>query len=419
MPDKPWNLLTGDCLEVLRRMPENSIDAVVTDPPYGIGFMSKEWDNFRRSRNPADAGRDSVHGRLSRTAPASGAEAHRSQFQEWCTTWAVELRRVVKPGAHVLVFGGTRTFHRMACALEDAGLEIRDTVAWMYGQGFPKSVWLDKENGVGTALKPAWEPVIVAREPVKGTAKANFAEHGTGGLNIDDCRIEMPSGDSKPEFDLLHHESGARIGVPLQSGKRSGRTGRHSTEGRWPANVTLDEEAGVMLDERTGDRKGGGAVTGNDPSEVFTDRTYGKPSKRQPNPGYGDSGGASRFFYCSKASRKERDYGCEDLPDYTPSDLTGGRKAGSAGINNPRAGAGRTSGGKNLHPTVKPVDLMRWLVRLVVPKGGHVLDPFAGSGSTGVASVLEGRRFTGIEKDFDYSMVACARLAQAEVDKDG
>ena len=131
MPDKTWNLLMGDCLEVLRRMPENSIDAVVTDPPYGIGFMAKEWDNFRRSRNPADAGRDSVHGRLSRSAPASGAEAHRSQFQEWCTAWAVELRRVVKPGAHVLVFGGTRTFHRMACALEDSGLEIRDTLAWM------------------------------------------------------------------------------------------------------------------------------------------------------------------------------------------------------------------------------------------------------------------------------------------------
>ena len=130
-------------------------------------------------------------------------------------------------------------------------------------------------------------------------------------------------------------------------------------------------------------------------------------------------GGASRFFYCSKASRKERDYGCEDLPDNTPSDLTGGRKADSAGINNPRAGAGRTSGGKNPHPTVKPVDLMRWLVRLAVPKGGHVLDPFAGSGSTGVAALLEGRRFTGIEKDFDYSMVACARLTQADADSDG
>lgn len=178
---------------MLPTLDAESIDACATDPPYGISFMGKEWDNFRRARNEADAGRASAFGRLSRRAPASGAETDRVRFQEWTTEWACEVLRVLKPGAHAVVFGATRNAHRMTSGLEDAGFEIRDTLAWLYGSGFPKS--MNVGGGRGTALKPAYEPIVLARKPFKGTLAANLEKHGTGALNIDSCRLAPMSPD--------------------------------------------------------------------------------------------------------------------------------------------------------------------------------------------------------------------------------
>lgn len=320
----------GDCRDVLATLPEESVDACVTDPPYGLGFMGKDWD---------------------RGVP--GVEF-----------WAAMLR-VLKPGAHLLAFGGTRTHHRLMCAIEDAGFEIRDCLGWLYGTGFPKSKNLDGDwQGWGTALKPAWEPIILARKPLAGTVAANVGEHGTGALNIDACRIEgvdtrrIKAGGANdfPHEDDTWQPRGVEVGSAL---------------GRWPANILHDGSDGVL--------------------EVF-----------------GDS---SRFFYCAKASKAERNAGCEHLPSRSAGEVTGGRKEGSAGLNSPRAGAGRTSGNVNHHPTVKPVALMRYLCRLITPPGGTVLDPFNGSGSTGSAALSEGFGYIGIDINPEYIAITERRLS--------
>lgn len=326
-----WEIRDGDCIEVMQAMGPTSIDAVVCDPPYELGFMGNAWDQ-------------------------SGV-AYRVE------TWA-EVLRVLKPGGHLLAFGGARTYHRLACAIEDAGFEIRDSLAWLYGSGFPKSLDVSKaidkaagaerevvgekvspdgvpysarhgarsgrRAGWGTALKPGHEPIVMARRPLIGSVAANVLAHGTGALNIDACRIA-----GKPRTT---HVEGNRTGA--QDGRRaySQMTEGHvseGAEGRWPANLVLDEAAAELLDEQ--------------------------------------SGSASRFFYCAKASRKER-------------------------------GAGNT------HPTVKPLKLMQWLVRLVTPPGGRVLDPFAGSGTTGVAALRESFRFVGIELEPGYAAIARERI---------
>lgn len=324
----------GDCMAVMSTFPPASVDAIVTDPPYGLGFMGKEWDSL-----------------------PPGLE------------WSSACARVLKPGGHLLAFGGTRTFHRLACAIEDAGFEIRDTLSWLYGQGFPKSLNLDGEwQGWGTALKPSWEPVVVARKPLTGTVAGNVLEHGTGALNIDGCRIGG-GGHLKWSHprDMGYHggtdNDGAEAGV--------------ATSGRWPANVALDSEAAVLLDAQAGERGGVAPASG---------ATFSGPSGRSAMAGgfsgmgdreprfYGDTGGASRFFYTAKASGDERE--------------------------------------GNHHPTVKPVALMRWLVRLVTPPGGLVLDPFAGSGTTGVACRAEGFRCVLIEREPEYLEIVRRRLSQ-------
>ncbi len=276
--------------------------------------------------------------------------------------WA-EFLRVLKPGGHLVAFGGTRTFHRLGVAIEDGGFEIRDCLSWLYGTGFPK---------VRTVLKPAWEPAIVGRKAMIGTLAANEAAHGTGGLQIDACRIEGPGGGTLPcsrrgpDGVCLGHSRGSMYDA-VKHGPVT------NPQGRWPANVILDEEAGAALDAQTGTLKSG------DVTKTYSatpERSVALGAKRRnlgPDSVYADSGGASRFFYCAKASKAER---------------------------------GPTNG----HPTVKPIALMRWIVRLITPPGGLVLDPFAGSGTTGLAARAEGMRAILIEQDASHVQIIRDRL---------
>lgn len=346
-------LRLGDCLDVLPELPTSSVDALVTDPPYHLGFMGRAWDK---------------------------ASPHESQLKH--TRWATEALRVLKPGAHAVVFGGTRTYHRMVCGLEDAGFEIRDCLAWLYGSGFPKS-W-DVGNGWGTTLKPAYEPIVLARKPLQGTVTANVLWHGTGALNVDGCRLEgqpRPTGTVNP-----HAESGVN-GIFGQDPRtdRQQRYDKNLPSGRWPANVLLDEEAAAMVDAQSGDV--GGNSGGHFPRSGegwFT----GDRGGFTPTSTYQDSGGASRFFYVAKVSAEERHAGLS-VPSLFSQD-------------GPE---------RNAHPTVKPVELMRWLCRLVTPPSGTVLDPFLGSGSTGIAAGLEGFSFIGIEREQEFIEIAQARIS--------
>ncbi len=352
-----WQLRRGDCLDVLKTIPDGSIDAIVTDPPYGLSFMGKKWDY--------DVPDQAV--------------------------WE-ECLRVLKPGGHLLAFAGTRTQHRMAVRIEDAGFEIRDMIAWVYGSGFPKSLNVSKAidkaagaerkvigtwkptgtarpnkggshscakttadsgydpdteavvaitapatqeaiqwDGWGTALKPSLEPITVARKPLRGTVAANVLGHGTGAINVGECRVAADTG--RPLSESKSEKSLNAFGNGLNGPRSAGRT----TQGRWPANFIhdgSDEAAGLL-------------------------------------------GDAARFFYCAKANKNDREDG-------------------------------------NVHPTVKPTDLMRYLCRLVTPPGGIVLDPFMGSGSTGKAAMMEGFRFIGIEREAGYVKIAKARISAAK-----
>lgn len=336
-----WRLLAGDSREVLARLPENRFDSVVTDGPYELGFMGKGWDRSGIVFDPA--------------------------------FWSLVLR-VMKPGSWLASFGGTRTAHRMACAIEDAGFEIRDDIHWFYGTGFPKSLGL--EEGRGTGIKPGHEPIYLCRKPLDGTNVANLAKWGAGALNIDACRIGE----------------------------------------RWPANVALDEAAAAELDAQTAHLKRGGAIGADTAAAAAADTTRQVYASHTAPRGewipHGDSGGASRFFYVAKPTPAERDLGCDHLPAKSGGEATE-REDGSAGVANPRAGAGRGGGRRNYHPTVKPITLMRYLVRLVTPVGGTVLDPFAGSGTTGIAARLESRTFVGIEREAEYLTIARARIEAA------
>jgi DNA modification methylase len=327
-PDVAWTVREGNCTDVLSGLEAETIEAIVTDPPYGIGFQGCRWD-----------------GQAIREAAARATGQRMSAgdaYQAWCRGWAAECLRALRPGAHLATFGSPRTAHRLACALEEVGFELRDTLIWLYGTGMPKSRRLP--GGRATALKPAYEPILLARRPPQGPVERNLAAYGTGALNAEACRVE----------------------------------------GRFPANVIVSHAPGCDSGECTA----GCAVR-------LVDEAAG--STRAPS---GRLRTVSRLFYCPKASRPERDAGCEHLPrralDLFPSARAAGYKAPPAA---------------NPHPTVKPLALMRWLVRLVVPRGGLALDPFCGSGSTGCAAVLEGRRFAGIELDPRYAEIARARIA--------
>jgi len=421
----------GDCIEKIKMLPDNSVDSVVTDPPYGIGFMNKEWDSpqkhmeliereQKRSEERFNEGKSPVKVGFSKGVQPGlkiGTSKEGKWFQEWCEMWGKECLRVLKPGGYLVSFSAPRTYHRMTTGLEDAGFEIRDQLMWVFGSGFPKSHNIGKavdklqgnerevvgsrshrnsegsdkgykrpcdedriKNGVpitkgtsewegwGTALKPAHEPIVLARKPLSEKTNAeNVLRWGTGGINIDDSRVE---------------------GL------------------RWPANIMFDEEAGQVLDEQSGVSGTGKKKIGKDrraffheQNQIFSGGT--KTSQRIEN--YGDKGGASRFFYCPKTSKKDRDEGMngfeyksnfkyDETDKHSLSHLYEGLSA------------------RNHHPTVKPTELMLYLIKLVTPKGGTVLEPFMGSGSTGKAAVRGGYDFIGIEKEEEYLNIAKARI---------
>lgn len=375
-------ILTGDCRELLKTLPDASVDSVVTDPPYGISFMGKRWDYDVPS----------------------------------VAVWT-ECLRVLKPGGYLLAFAGTRTQHRMACRIEDAGFEIRDMIAWVYGSGFPKS-----HNGEwgGTALKPALEPITMARKPLVGTVEQNWREHGTGALNIEASRI--PTGDTLRTgaggtWDAMHeHEGRGRTGegsadrtyemaggtnFAMKPGPRGG-----DQAGRWPANLIHDgsDEVIAVFPSEAG---AFAPVTGKEPTgHGFSGNVYGAPGKqgRLPSNQVDGRGSAARFFYCAKADRADRNDGLHGMPTRDLNWSSGTQSPGTFQSENTNRKV------ENHHPTVKPTDLMRYLVRLVTPVGGTVLDPFMGSGSTLKAAELEGFSAIGMEIDPAYVEIAKRRI---------
>lgn len=361
-----YQLHVGRCEDVLKTLPDNSVDSIVTDPPYGLSFQNHKWDY---------------------DVPT---------VEQW-----QECLRVLKPGGYLLAFGGSRTYHRLVVNAEDAGFEIRDQILWIYGSGFPKSHNLkDEWEGWGTALKPAHEPVVMARKPFKKTVAENMAEHGTGALNIDACRIATDEQLNGGAGGLLSHQ---------RDGTEPTGDYEQSPEGRWPANIIHDgsDEVIACFPKNAG---AAAPVTGNEPSAASTGQVLGM-RQRVATKHHGDKGSAARFFYCAKVKPKERDEGLERFLPTSASEMTGGRKEGSAGLNDPRAGAGRTNGAKNNHPTVKPIALMKYLCRLITQPGGTVLDPWMGSGSTGRAAIEEGFNFIGIDLNPDFVTIASARIA--------
>ena len=350
-------LHVGDCLEVLAELPECSVDACITDPPYHLTSIVRRFGGPDAKGPTAPVYQRSVGGFMGQTWDG-GDLSFRPE------TWAAVLR-VLKPGGALLAMGATRGWHRTAVAIEDAGFDIRDSVCWIYGTGFPKS-----HNGPwgGTALKPAWEPVVVARRPLDGTHAANWERWGTGGLDVDAMRV--PLNGEKVERGGRH----PIVGRFCEPGKGAGRSrGEETDMGRWPRNVAHD---------------GSEAVLGEFPED--------------------GRGSAARFFYCAKPSRAEKEAGLDGLDEVAPH-LVQGRSEGSAGSENPRAGI-RGAARRCTHPTVKPIELFRWLIRGFARPGGLVLDPFLGSGTTAIAALMEGRRWIGIEREPEYAAIARARI---------
>jgi site-specific DNA-methyltransferase (adenine-specific) len=483
------DLRLGDCIEVLKTLPDNSVDSIVTDPPYGLEFMGKEWDTFKTGRiakykEGGDLDLEQIKSRKGKggAGPSytkraaskckkcakqrwSGSpckcdepdfeidNSTQHTFQDFTESWARECYRVLKPGGYLLSFGGSRMYHRMACGIEDAGFEVRDQIMWIYGQGFPKSHnigkaidkiqgnerevvgvkeqtgakfknWSDDPNetrwhnqgfnkldgrefdltkgnsdweGWGTALKPAVEPICMARKPLSEKSIAeNVLKHGTGGINIDGCRIgseTISSGKSKV------------VGGGQLNGKNT-RVDIEETfsEGRFPANIIFDEEAGKLLDEQSGPtsqghwsktKTTGFGEFGNGSS------TYEGVGPKDKNK---DKQGASRFFYCPKVSKKERNAGLDDMEDKILN------RVNSGGLEHDKKWAPVIT--KNNHPTVKPIKLMEYLIKLVTPKGGIVLEPFMGSGSTGIAAKNLGMSFIGIEREQEYFDIAKQRIGE-------
>lgn len=430
-----WELIEGDCVEVMRGLEAGSFHAIVTDPPYGIEFMGHAWDTFKGTRT--DVGRVATHVRKGRA------------FEAFSEEWAREAYRLLAPGGYVVAFGAPRLYHRLACGLEEAGFYVSDALLWLYGQGFPKSLnvamAIDKRAGVevkpsayvpngknavygsgmggggdrtggpfpvggtpyepvtdearawlgfGTGLKPAWEGAAVARKPLAcSSVAANVLEHGAGALNVDACRIPVSPDDPVHDAVWTSRPSTVRPGTQgfvttNTDGQRLKATA--GERGRWPANVTLDDEAARQLDAETAARGSGsgqvkvsaGTKSGDG---TWSDGASGMHKAGEVNVGvrdFGDAGGASRFFFTAKAPSSERH---EDP-----------RRA----VNPER----------NEHPTVKPLALMRWLVRLVTPPGGRVLDPFAGSGTTVLAALREGFEAVGIERDPKTARFARVRI---------
>jgi DNA modification methylase len=480
-----YQILHGNNLDILPTLADNSIDSIVTDPPYELGFMGKKWD--------------------------SSGIAYSVELWQQCL-------RVLKPGGHLLSFGGTRTYHRVAVAIEDAGFELRDSIAWLYGSGFPKSLDVSKAidkaagaerekrisqptqertekgellknqrcndcgkatfssnpcvcprpdkvaitpeaqqwQGWGTALKPAFEPVIVARKPIEGTVANNVLKWGTGGLNIDGSRIGT---ETIPQYQrtVVNGKAigGKAVGIPQISNSIT-----TYTQGRWPANVILGhtqscQPTGKTIKNKTGagkrtatfgtqDTQSGGDGSGgwsgyeyqteiydcvdgcpvkllDEQSGTSTSKPFVSDGKKHlsnaksggamsfAGSSHNDSGGASRFFYVAKASKRDRNEGLEELP-LGQSKFGNQKETVDGSLNSKHRGEPR----QNFHPTVKPTSLMEYLIKLVTPPNGTVLDPFTGSGSTGKAAILQGFDFIGIEMTEEYLPIIEGRLKHAE-----
>ncbi len=452
-----WRVDHADCVEAMAAMDEASVDAVVTDPPYGLEFMGKEWDRLGALTEEVT---DTANRDGNWTSKPFGGGGQRVRYgssarsmQAWHEAWATEALRVLKPGGHLLAFGGTRTSHRLVCAIEDAGFEIRDTICWLYGSGFPKSLDVSKAidkaagakravigmakgagtqnteslgpyaatyaatpdaerwEGWGTALKPAHEPIVVARKPLTGTVAANVLEHGTGALNVDGCRVETEQGASLNggrvssvtegwDRPWKHHAKA----VAASHARGAESVAKAEAMGRWPANVILDPEAAAALDAQTGELTSGSRAEG-----VRKGLGYHGANGDGGPAIEGDTGGASRFFYVAKASSAERNAGLDEFAARPAGNFEDDAyEWATDGRGNPRTAPIRKA---NTHPTVKPIELMQWLVRLVTPPGGTVLDPFTGSGTTGIAAVREGFEFVGIEREAEYAAIARARIA--------
>lgn len=394
----------NDCLDGMKNLPDNSVDSVVTDPPYNLSFMDKEWDSHE--------------------SPLA--------FQKWCEDWAKECIRVLKPGGHILAFGGTRTYHRLASGIEDAGFEIRDCLQWIYGAGFPKSSNIAKSmekagidskdwEGWGTGLKPANEPIILARKPLQGKAYENALEYGTGALNIDSSRVGSNPGWSYPNGpggNTFH-------GVERREGALE------STQGRWPANVILGHNEDCQL---VGYKKGKGYAinTFDEGAKPFGDAVGEKYSTQNKNEVIEEwectegcpakelesqKDGVSRFFYSAKAAPKEKNAGLTkeiENDRFQTRQCTQCKKnvpfVGHCGCKNAKIEMVAPKPTKNPHPTVKPIDLMRYLCVIITPVGGTILDPFLGSGTTGIAASLEGFSFIGFEKEKESFGIAEQRI---------
>lgn len=422
---KTFEIHNADCREVMKSLPANSIDSIVTDPPYGLEFMGKGWD---------------------RGVPG---------VEFW-----TEALRVLKPGGHLLAFGGTRTFHRLTVAIEDSGFEIRDCLGWIYGSGFPKSHNISKaidraagaereaigkgqsgpaagmQNlgpsgikggefeitapatpeaaewaGWGTALKPAWEPIILARKPLAGTVAENVLEFRTGGLNIDGARVGAEGGGTH----CTNRDENGKCKGHLNAGRSTENETFHGPDisgGRWPANILHDGSEEVVAGFP--DVKAGVAVNRNRQPGTFNSWMGTRQGGVGDDVGYGDSGSAARFFYCAKASKADRN---EGLDEFQIGQTTGGGGGIGKYAKDVNSASGKFGSEKaparNIHPTVKPSALMRYLCRLVTAPGGLILDPFAGSGSTGKAAIAEGFRFVGAELDPAYAEIARARCEAA------
>jgi DNA modification methylase len=408
-------LINSDCILAMKEMPDNSVDSIVTDPPYELGFMGKSWDS---------------------TGIANSVEM-----------WS-EALRVLKPGGHLIAFSGSRTYHRMAVAIEDAGFEIRDQIMWVYGSGFPKSLdiskaidktagaervngklkfrggtqlgvinddsWEPKDvyesepvsdlakqwQGWGTALKPAHEPMVLARKPIVGTVANNVLTYGVGGLNIDGSRVAGKLEGDPNRFAKTDGGNFVMGGLPDAPVVRS--------EGRFPANFIHDGSDEVVNSfpetKATGSGKVSGFRKGGD-----SENSVGISGVKSAADGFSDSGSAARFFYCAKTSKTDRNEGLDEFERKAKvfngqSDKPAGNAKGSV------EDKFSTQPSANNHPTVKPTELMRYLVRLITPPQGIVLDPFMGSGSTGKACAYEGFDFIGIEQSAEYVEIARARI---------
>lgn len=391
-------LIEGDCRVVMREFESESVDAIVTDPPYALTTGKKGGSGPASLNVRSPAGRSRVTTGFMGKAWDNPDTAFDPEF------WVGALR-VLKPGGHVLAFGGTRTYHRLACAIEDAGFEIRDQIGWLYGSGFPKSSNQHGDwEGWGTALKPAWEPIVVARKPLIGTMAKNLAVHGVGALNIDGCRVE---GTKDTPASPRRANQGAAYG-DLSKDPGTG-SGWDPLVGRWPANVIHDGSDEVLA--AFPQARGQIADASSSSETRKTQNTYGAMKRGNDGAVARDTGGsAARFFYCAKASKADRDDGVKTPPKaYVQFQTANGTSGKPSSISE-----GRNTEYRNTHPTVKPTDLMRYLCRLVTPPGGTVLDPFMGSGSTGRGAVLEGFNFIGIEMMPEYFEIADARIAAVE-----